>query len=114
MTTSCKPGDVVVVPFPFVDIAKAKPRPALVLSAQSFNREGLVVLAMITTAKATQHPRDLPIRDLDSAGLPIPSFIRWKIFTLDTAIIRKQLGALSKEDRKRCRKMFRKLFPPFE
>ncbi len=42
--------DVVIVPFPFSNQPGAKRRPALVLSASSFNRHGQAVLAMITTA----------------------------------------------------------------
>lgn len=34
----CKPYDVVEVPFPFIDSPKSKSRKALVISAESFNR----------------------------------------------------------------------------
>ena len=78
-----KPWDVVVVPFPFVDKKVSKPRPALVLSDIDFNIKGLVILSMITTAEKTSHSFDMVIRNLVTTGLPLPSVVRWKIFSLD-------------------------------
>ncbi len=45
-----RPGDVVVVPFPFTDREAAQRRPTLVCSLESYNRDARhLVLAMITT-----------------------------------------------------------------
>ena len=35
----CDSGNIVTVPFPFVDNANVKPRPALVISSKEFNQE---------------------------------------------------------------------------
>lgn len=93
-------GQVVRVPFPFTDRDAAKNRPALVLSSASrFNTpSGHALLAMITSAKNPPWPLDLPIEDLTSAGLPAPSVIRCKLFTLDARLIRGVLGRLAKTD----------------
>jgi mRNA interferase MazF len=92
--------DVVVVPFPFTDRASTKRRPALVLSgADPFNRAtGHVLLAMITSARHSHWPLDTPIADLDRAGLPSPSMVRMKLFTLDGRFILRTLGRLADED----------------
>jgi len=105
--------DVVVVPFPFTDRATARHRPALVLSdAQVFNlRIGHAVLAMITSAKNSDWPLDMEIRDLDSAGLPCPSIIRMKLFTLDEKLIIRKAGKLAGGDRENVRETLRRLFP---
>ena len=105
-----KPWDVVVVPFPFVDKKVSKPRPALVLSDIDFNIKGLVILSMITTAGKTSHLFDIEIRDLTTTGLPLPSVVRWKIFSLDLPLIKKKIGYLSKTDRGKCNKILKTIF----
>jgi mRNA interferase MazF len=91
---------VVVVPFPFTDRPVAKRRPALVVSASEFNdAHGQVILAMITTARRSDWPSDVPLRDWRKAGLTTQCRVRLKLFTLDQPIVERQLGALSKRDR---------------
>ena len=93
------PFDVVVVPFPFTDKAKQKPRPALVVSSRAFNAaHGHVILLMITTASATQWESDIPISGLDEAGVLTASVVRLKCFTLEESMVGRKIGALSKPD----------------
>jgi mRNA interferase MazF len=94
-------GDVVIVPFPFTDRDAAKRRPALVLSsAESFGRAtGQAVLAMITSARHSNWPLDVPVTDLASAGLPNPCLVRMKLFTLDERLILRTSGRLHATDR---------------
>ena len=106
-----KPWDVVVVPFPFVDKKVSKPRPALVLSDIDFNIKGLVILSMITTAEKTSHSFDMLIRNLVTTGLPLPSVVRWKIFSLDLPLIKKKIGYLSKTDGVECKKILQTILP---
>lgn len=93
---------VVRVPFPFTDRQAAKNRPALVLSdATAFNTPtGQSVMAMITSASTPPWPLDCPLTDLAAAGLPAPSKVRFKLFTLDHRLVRGELGQLSAEDRR--------------
>lgn len=93
--------DVVVVPFPFTGRSTNKRRPALVLSdGSNFNsRIGQSVMAMITSAHHSQWPLDTEITDLDCAGLPTPSLVRMKLFTLDHRLILRTCGSLSEADR---------------
>ena len=92
--------DVVRVPFPFTDRQAHKNRPALVLShAAAFNAPaGHSVMAMVTSAKHSVWPLDVPIADLVAAGLPAPSIVRFKLFTLDHRLVRGRLGQLSRSD----------------
>jgi len=94
---------VVRVPFPFTDRDATKNRPTLALSsARNFNAPiGHSVLAMITSASNPPWPLDCLIEDLTSAGLPAPSKVRFKLFTLDHRLIRGQLGSLGDNDRLR-------------
>jgi mRNA interferase MazF len=94
--------EVVKVPFPFTDTKTSKVRPALIISsAKHFNAKiGSSVMAMITSVKPARHlwPADIVIEKYQSAGLPVPSIIRFKIFTLDHRLILGLLGSLSEID----------------
>jgi mRNA interferase MazF len=97
---TCKPFDVVIVPFPFTDRRASKRRPALALSSESFSEEsGHTVLAMITSADNPPWPMDVTI-DAASAGLRSPSKVRMKLFTLDNRLILRKAGSLSAKDRR--------------
>lgn len=102
---------VVRVPFPFTDRDAAKNRPALVLSsASAFNTSaGHSVMAMITSEGNAPWPLDCPIADLSAAGLPAPSKVRFKLFTLDHRLVRGQLGTLASGDGERVKAALEKL-----
>ena len=105
--------DVVVVPFPFTDQNTEKRRPALVLSDQD-NFNDLTqncVLAMITSAKNPDWPLDACIGSLKKAGLPAPSKVRMKLFTLDSRLIIKKTGGLASKDQKTVKESLQKLMP---
>lgn len=95
----CKQFEVVIVPFPFIDQPGTKPRPAVVLSDQKFNRSGNSVLAMITTTSHTPWPGDTMITDRKRAGLTMDCMIRLKLFTLDNKLITRRLGQLGAADK---------------
>jgi mRNA interferase MazF len=102
----CDPGDTAMVPFPFTDIAIAKPRPALMLSARKANEEsGNTMLAVITTAARSHSPQDVPLTDPQSAGLEADSLVRIKLFTLDNRLVARKIGVLSACDRQAVRQM---------
>jgi mRNA interferase MazF len=92
---------VVRVPFPFSDRQAKKNRPALVLSeAQRFNTPaGHSVMAMITSAGNPPWPLDCTLDDIVAAGLPAPSRVRFKLFTLDHRLVRGEIGRLAAADR---------------
>ena len=91
---------VVRVPFPFTDRHATKNRPALVLSDPvAFNiSAGHSVMAMITSQANPPWSLDCPLTDLAAAGLPAPSKVRFKLFTLDHRLVRGALGKLSSAD----------------
>lgn len=103
--------DVVVVPFPFTDRNSTKRRPSLVLSrATPFgNTIGHSVLAMITSDKNAPWPLDVPVTDGASAGLPAPSIVRMKLFTLDHRLILRKAGRLEEGDRDSVRESLKAL-----
>lgn len=91
---------VVRVPFPFTDRNANKNRPAVVLSdAKTFNiPAGHSVMAMITSQANPPWPLDCVLTDLVAAGLPAPSRVRFKLFTLDHRLVGGVAGHLSPAD----------------
>lgn len=93
------PGDVVDVPFPFIDTPGKKLRPALVLSGTRFSQStGAFVLMMVTSAERSHWETDIELDDWKSAGLRKSSILRWKIFTLDEQLIVSRRGTLTEKD----------------
>ena len=88
------------MPFPFSDRNTAKNRPAVVLSdPNKFNTPaGHSVMAMVTSESNPAWPLDCVVMDLAAAGLPAPSRVRFKLFTLDHRLVRGELGKLSRGD----------------
>ncbi len=104
------PFDVVVVPFPFTDRTSSKRRPALVLTSQTFNTSaGNSVLAMITSAEQSGWLGDVPITQLESAGLHSDCLIRLKLFTLDHRLVLRRVGSLAAIDQKKLRSAWKPL-----
>lgn len=94
-----EPGDVVTVPFPFTARRQAKRRPAVVLSSHRLSAHAnQYVLAMVTSARHERWPFDVTVTDGPAAGLRAPSVVRWKLFTLDAALIVRRVGALAAND----------------
>jgi mRNA interferase MazF len=107
----CDAFDVVVVPFPFTDQAQQKRRPTVVLSqaAALGERIGHSVMAMITSAANAPWPLDCGIEDLVVSGLPAPSVVRMKLFTLDHRLVIRKAGVLGDADRASVQRALREL-----
>ena len=103
--------DVVVVPFPFTDQNTDIKRPALVLSDFAIFNDVTenCVLAMITSSKNSPWPLDTIIGSIQKAGLPAPSLVRMKLFTLDSRLILKKIGGLSGKDQEAVRDNLKEL-----
>lgn len=97
--THYKPGDVLLVNFPFTDLSGTKQRPVLVISQEWYNRKKMdVILAAITSNVPSRLAPDdclLTVDEQRQAGLPRRSMIKLgKLVTLDQRLIRKKLGSL--------------------
>jgi mRNA interferase MazF len=57
---------------------------------------------MVTRPLATEWPNDSALQDWQSYGLPAPSVVRWKLFTLENGIFKRVLAPLSFRDRRTC------------
>lgn len=90
------------MPFPYTDRATRQSRPAVVVStAKLQDLHGLLWVVMITSAENRGWPDDVPVADLELAGLPVPSVIRSaKIATIDATDASK-LGRVSADQVRR-------------
>jgi mRNA interferase MazF len=98
--------DVVISAFPFVEVPGGVKRPVLVLSKfDRFGSEtGIGLTAMVTTAKNSAWPFDVPVADLEIAGLRQPCFIRMKFGSIAFERVDRKIGVLSERDRAAVRK----------
>ena len=90
-------GDVVRVPFPFVEREQMRSRPALIISCPHGPDGTIVWTLMITSAERSAWPGDIAVGD-DHAlmGLPIPCYVRTaKVAALETASVERRLGKLT-------------------
>lgn len=110
MTISYKKYDVVVIPFPFIDSDLSKLRPALVLSSEEFNQETkMVTCIMITSSTHEEWASDVDILNLQKAGLKKKCKARFKVFSIQGHLIRRNIGRLDKKDQERVRVEFHKI-----
>jgi mRNA interferase MazF len=58
-------------------------------------------MAMITSQDNAPWPLDCTLTDLATAGLPAPSLVRFKLFTLDHRLVRGEIGKLALGDAER-------------
>lgn len=87
--------DVIIVPFPYADRFAEKRRPALVISNAALAKFGILWVAMITSAANDPWKCDVPIADLDRAGLPAQSVIRTaKIACIEPGRVVRRAGAI--------------------
>lgn len=110
-TISFKQFEVVVVPFPFIDSESVKLRPALVVSSEVFNSETqMVTCLMITSSSFENWSSDVKIHNLKKAGLKKECKVRFKVFSLQSHLVKDRIGNLDKKDQDLVRKNFEKVF----
>lgn len=87
-------ADVVVLPFPFIDLTSSKVRPALVLAAST--RDDILLCQI--TSKAGGHPEAVEIKTDDFVGsdrLPRDSYaLPHRLVTANESCVRRTAGRL--------------------
>jgi mRNA interferase MazF len=99
-------GDVVLVPFPFTSQMASKKRPAVVVSNGNYNRAkpDVVVMAVTSQLRPSLGVGEVWVGQWQAAGLIKPSAIKPVFSTLEQALVIRQLGTLSANDRAALRK----------
>ncbi|MEX0718785.1 MAG: type II toxin-antitoxin system PemK/MazF family toxin [Planctomycetaceae bacterium] len=108
LTTSCDPGDVVLVRFPFTDLSSHKKRPAVVVSPASYSAKhgDLIVVALTSQPQADD---SLRLDDWRAAGLIKATWIKPLLGTAAQTVVAKKLGGLTASDRRRIRDVLTQL-----
>lgn len=102
-------GKIVLVPFPFTDLAGQKVRPALVLYVSS--GEDCVVAFISSVVSKKRHPYTVPVRASKQNGLKYDSIIKVdKIATLQKKVVIGELGTLEGMVQKSVDVVLKKLF----
>jgi mRNA interferase MazF len=98
--TAYEKGDVVLVPFPFSNQTDFKKRPAVVISASSYNSSAhdVVIMAVTSQIEKTVGVGECLIANWQEAGLLKPSALKTAISTIEQSLILKKLGKLSQSD----------------
>ena len=79
---TCKPGDLVLIPFPFSDLASRKKRPVLVLTSPDHYKDFIGLAVTSTPMKKAALSLEPSI--MLQGTLPKPSWVRLdKIYTLE-------------------------------
>ena|ERR1700733_14719543 len=92
-----KRGDIVVVPFPFVDRDKTKKRPALIISNKKVNSSRDYIMVQITSKEKNESLSvEIQPNDFMESPLSLRSFVRChKIFSLNESLIQYKYSSVS-------------------
>lgn len=107
-----KQRDIILVPIPFTDLTSQKRRPAVVISADTYNEknEDIVVVALTSNVEPRDFSLTVTSDDLEYGSLKITSMIRVdKIYTLNKSIIVKTFGRVKPEILTKIKDAFLKL-----
>jgi PemK-like protein. len=95
-------GDVVVVPFPFSNLASIKRRPALVIA--SLQNSDIILCQITSQDKGDEFAVVVSKSDFDNGGLEKTSYVRPdRIFTAEKSIILYKAGSISNSKSKEVR-----------
>ena len=90
-------SDVVLVPIPCRDKLAERTRPAVILSGRTYNQQGDLVVAAVTS-HAARFPTDYRLLDWQQAGLQFPSTVRMLLTTVALSRVVLRIGQLSSRD----------------
>ena len=112
--TTCKFGDIILVPFPFTDQSTVKKRPAVVASSDVYNssRDDCIIMAVTSRLHQVNKPGEELITDWQGAGLLKPSVFKPILATIENTLILKQLGCLQPEDRQTLAAILHQILGP--
>lgn len=102
-----RPGEVVLLSFPFADAEGAKRRPALILL--DTGDEDTIVSRV--TSQSSRGRFDVELAGWREAGLLLPSVVRvHKLATIEKRLVERKLGALTPSDWLRVKSKIQELW----
>jgi mRNA interferase MazF len=89
-------GDVILVRYPFSNLAGAKVRPAVVVNAPHVSRD--VIIVPLTSRVTGLLAGEFVLQGWQSAGLNVPLAVKRGLYTLEDSLIVRVVGGLSAPD----------------
>jgi len=107
-----KPGDVVLVGFPFTSLSATKKRPAVVISSQNYqtSRPDIILLAITSQVRQPLGFGEGLISDWQDAGLLKPSVFKPLIATVEQSLVIRLMGQLTHRDQQSLQRILQQLF----
>ncbi len=93
-------GNVVLVPFPFTNLAAFKQRPAVVVSSRIYNdaKPDIVIMPVTSQLRSVSSLGEVLIGEWRQANLLKPSVIKPVFATLEQRLVIRSLGILQAQD----------------
>lgn len=95
MPTSLR-SEIVLVRYPFSNLAAAKVRPAVVVSAPHVSQD--IIIVPLTSRVTGLLPGEFVLQHRQQAGLNVPSAVKRGLYTLEGSLIVKSIGKLAQAD----------------
>lgn len=94
--SSCSRSDVILVRYPFSDLAASKVRPATVVSAHHASED--IFIVPLTSRIVSLLQGEFVLSDWSRAGLHVPTAVKRGIYTIHQRLIIKTIGKLTEAD----------------
>jgi mRNA interferase MazF len=93
-------GNVVLVPFPFTNLAAFKQRPAVAVSSRIYNdaKPDIVIMPVTSQLRSVSSLGEVSIDEWRQANLLKPSAIKPVFATLEQRLVLRSLGNLQAQD----------------
>ena len=89
-------NEVVVVSYPFSNLAGSKVRPAVVVNAPHVSQD--VIIVALTSKVSLLLEGEFLLSDWQQAGLNVPSAVKRGLYTVHQSLVVKSVGQLSVAD----------------
>jgi mRNA interferase MazF len=102
---SCSKNDVILVRYPFSDLAGSKVRPAIVVSAPHTSQD--IFIVPLTSRITSLLSGEFILADWSHSGLHVPTVVKRGLYTVPQSLVIKVLGQLSQPDIERLEQTLR-------
>jgi len=90
-------NDIIIIPYPFTDMSSQKVRPAVVISSDNRKYEDIFIVPL-TSRIYNLSDDEFCLQDWKESGLNVPTAVKRGCLLVDSNLIIKTIGSLSKTD----------------
>ena len=96
-TMNYSKNDIILIPYPFTDMSSQKVRPAVVISSDKGKYEDVFIVPL-TSRIHNLSDDEFCLQDWEESGLNVPTAVKRGCLLVDSSLIIKIIGTLSKTD----------------